>query len=207
MQLSGLPEHHRRFIRICMLFLKKRAQHDRCEWTGLSRQMRKTLDETTSLVVCNVAHPVGICSDAASYKYVVQGGHSVYVSESLGPGQLARHRCCMWHRASPRYPKSVRTVVVERCDVNFTPTRIGHYARGSLQLEACDNFLYEVNGVYEVTVGKKALVLDVLQANVLAVCASSSLQKHARLLPKATLNHQWLSADRHASLLLQLQYK
>lgn len=51
--------------------------------------------------------------------------------------------------------------------------------------------------MYEVTVGKKALVLDVLQANVLAVCASSSLQKHARLLPKATLNHQWLSADRH----------
>lgn len=58
--------------------------------------------------------------------------------------------------------------------------------------------LYEVNGVYEVTVGKKALVPDVLQANVLAVCASSSLEKDARLLPKATLNHQWLSADRHA---------
>jgi hypothetical protein len=45
----------------------------------------------------------------------------------------------MWQRAFPRYPKSVRTVVVERCDVNFTPTRIEHYARVSLQLEACDN--------------------------------------------------------------------
>lgn len=66
----------------------------------------------------------------------------------------------------------------------------------SLQLEACDNVLYEANGVYEVTVGRKRSVPDVLQANVLAVCAS--LEKHARLLPKATLNHQWLSADRHA---------
>jgi hypothetical protein len=75
------------------------------------------------------------------------------VSESLGPGQLARHRCCMWHRAFPRYPKSVRTVVVEtreRRDVNFTPSPIGHYARVSLQLETCDKILYEV------TVGKKA---------------------------------------------------
>jgi hypothetical protein len=45
----------------------------------------------------------------------------------------------MWQRAFPRYPKAVRTVVVERCDVNFTPTPIGHYARVSLQLETCDN--------------------------------------------------------------------
>ena len=44
--LAGLAEHDRWFIRICMLFLKKRAQHDRCEWAGLSRQMRKTLDRT-----------------------------------------------------------------------------------------------------------------------------------------------------------------
>lgn len=36
------------------------------------------------------------------------------------------------------------------------PLQIGHYARMSLQLEACDNVLYEANGVYEVTVGRKA---------------------------------------------------
>jgi hypothetical protein len=29
----------------------------RCEWPGLSRQMRKTLEKTTSLVVCNVTRP------------------------------------------------------------------------------------------------------------------------------------------------------
>ena len=79
------------------------------------------------------------------------------------------------------------------------PQQIGHYARVSLQLDACDNGpVRDLTVVYEVTVGKKASVPDVLQANVLAVCASSSLEKHARLLPKATLNHQWLSADRHA---------
>lgn len=44
----------------------------------------------------------------------------------------------------------------ERCDVNLTPSPIGRYARVSLQLEPCDKILYEVNGLYEVTIGKKA---------------------------------------------------
>ena len=82
--------------------------------------------------------------------------------------------------------------------MNSTPSHIGHYAQVSIQLDACDTILYEVNGVYEVTTGKKHSIPDVLQADVLAVCASSSLEKLARLLPKATLNHQWLSADWHA---------
>jgi len=67
---------------------------------------RDAVIKTTSLVMCNVTHP--------SYNYVVQRGHSVYVSESLGPGQLARHERCMWHRAFARYPNSVRTVVIDR---------------------------------------------------------------------------------------------
>ena len=40
--------------------------------------------------------------------------------------------------------------------MNSTPSPIGDYARVSLQLEPCDKILYEVNGLYEVTVGKNA---------------------------------------------------
>ena len=111
--LSGLSEHHRRFIRICMLFLKKRAQRETVrEWT-ISADANDTRQDD-KVWWCVTQHiTAGICGDAASYKYVAQCDHSRYVSESLGPGQLARHRCCMWHRAFPRYPKSVRTVVVE----------------------------------------------------------------------------------------------
>ena len=53
--LSGLSEHDRCLIRICMLFSEETRATRRCQ-SGLSRQMRRTLDKTTGLVVCNVTH-------------------------------------------------------------------------------------------------------------------------------------------------------
>ena len=143
-----------------MLFLQKRAQRQTVREWAISADAKDTRQDD-KVWWCVTQHiTAGICGDAASYKYVAQGGHSVYVSESLGPGQLARHRCCMWHRAFARSPeisaKRGCRGTRERCDVNSTPSPIGHYARVSLQLEPCDKILYEVNGLYEVTVGKNA---------------------------------------------------
>ena len=108
--ISGLSEHHRRFIRICMLFLKKRAQRETVREWAISADANDTRQDD-KVWWCVTQHiTAGICGDAASYKYVVQVAtrytcpsrwvpaslHGIDAACGIVPFPVTRNQCELW---------------------------------------------------------------------------------------------------------------